>query len=37
MHSREFLMGLIEAQALRGAEGYRPQNFNHWKRKLMAH
>lgn len=36
-HSREFLMGLIEAQGLRGAEGYRPKNFNHPRRKLMAH
>lgn len=36
-HSREFLMGLIEAQELRGAEGYRPKNFNHPRRKLMAH
>lgn len=30
-------MGLIEAQRLRGAGGYRPKNFNHPRRKLMAH
>lgn len=30
-------MGLIEAWGLGGAEGYRPKNFNHPRRKLMAH